>query len=127
MKWPDVRSGPFCRPLASGPWQRTQLEAWKRESPNVTMAVVTPGGSAPAEGLVAAAGADDALGAGAGAGVVLVEELLDPPPHAAMATVATVRTGRTRELLVIRWMAEGMDGLRPTERTNGLQRCPRMT
>jgi hypothetical protein len=76
------------------------------------MAAVTPDGSAPEAGLVAAAGADDALGVGAGAGVVLVDELLDPP-HAAMATVATARTGRTREPLVIRWMAEGMDGLRP--------------
>jgi hypothetical protein len=53
-------------------------------------------------------GADDVLGWGAGAGVVLVDGLLDPP-HAAMATVvATARTGRTRELLVIRWMAEGI-------------------
>jgi hypothetical protein len=88
------------------------------------MAVVTPDGSPPVAGLAAAAGADDALDAGAGAGVVVVDEPLDPP-HAAMATVATVRTGRTRELLVIRWMAEGMDGLRPTERTNAVQRCPR--
>lgn len=110
MKWPDVRSGPFWRPLASGPWQRTQLEAWKSESPIVTIAAVTPEGNAPraAEAVVVVAeGADEALGWDAGAGVVLVDELLDPP-HAATAAVATARTGRTKELLVIRWMAEGM-------------------
>jgi hypothetical protein len=50
---------------------------------------------------------EDALGWVAGAGVVVVDEPLDPP-HAAMAAVATARTGRTIELLVIRWMAEGM-------------------
>jgi len=70
---------------------------------------VTPDGSAPRAGVAAAAGADDALGVAAGEGVVLVDELLDPP-HAAMATVATARTGRTREFFVIRWMAEEMDG-----------------
>jgi hypothetical protein len=73
------------------------------------MAVVTPAGSAPRadDMTVVVAGADDALGWDAGAGVVLVDELLDPP-HAATAAVATARTGRTRELLVIRWKAEGM-------------------
>ncbi len=72
------------------------------------MAAVTPDGNAPRAALVAADGAADALGCVAGAGVVLVDELLDPP-HAAMAAVATARTGRTTELLVIRWMAEGME------------------
>ena len=69
--------------------------------------MVTPGGNAPRDGLAAAVGADEALACAEGAGVVLVDEPLDLL-HAAMATVATVRTGRTRELLVIRWMAEGM-------------------
>jgi len=67
---------------------------------------VTPDGNAPRAGVAAAEGAD-ALGVGAGAGEVLVDELFDPP-HAAMATVATARTERTTELLVIRWMAEGI-------------------
>jgi len=107
MKWPDVRSGPFGRPLASGPWQRTQFDAWKSESPIVTIATVTPDGNAPRAGDAIDVGAEDALGVGEGAGVVLADEPLDPP-HAAMATVATARTGRTRELFVIRWMAEGV-------------------
>jgi len=70
---------------------------------------VTPEGNAPRAGVAAAVvvGADDALGWDAGAGVVVVDEPPDPP-HAATAAVATARTGRTRELLVIRWMAEGM-------------------
>jgi len=73
----------------------------------VTIAVVTPAGNAPRAGVAVAAGADAALGWDEGAGVVVVDEPLDPP-HAAMATVATARTGRTREPLVIRWMAEGI-------------------
>jgi hypothetical protein len=75
----------------------------------VTIAVVTPDGNAPRAELAAAevVGAADALGCDAGAGVVLADELLDPP-HAAAAAVATARTGRTRELLVIRCKAEGI-------------------
>jgi hypothetical protein len=68
---------------------------------------VTPDGNAPRAGVAAAVGADEALGVGEGVGVVLVDELFDPP-HAAIAAVATARTGRTTEFLVIRWKAEGM-------------------
>jgi hypothetical protein len=92
------RLGPLGRPFASAPWQRTQVAAWKIESPNATIAGVTAAddeGAGVAAAVVAGREVGDAAGAGA---EVVVEE---PPPElqAAIAAAATMNSvGRTKRL-----------------------------
>src|SRR5215813_13508175 len=83
-KWPDVRSGPFARPLASGPWQFRQPRAWKMESPSAIDAGVTALGVADAARF-----AVPPAGAGAGAGEPLDALLLHATKAAAARSTVT--------------------------------------